>query len=93
MRRGLLVPAAVAAVLLAAGCGGSGGGGVATPSAGPAPAAATTIALFLPESKTTRYEAFDRPLFQAKIAQLCPDCKVLYANADQDPAKIGRAHV
>src|SRR5882757_74810 len=90
MRRGLLVPAVVAAVLLAAGCGGSGGsggGGVATPSAGPTPAAATTIALFLPESKTTRYEAFDRPLFQAKIAQLCPDCKVLYANADQDPAK------
>ena len=89
MRRGLLVTAAVVAVLLAAGCGGSsgsGGGSAAPPSAAPAPAA-TTIALFLPESKTTRYEAFDRPLFQAKVAQLCPGCKVLYANADQDPAK------
>jgi D-xylose transport system substrate-binding protein len=48
---------------------------------------APTIALFLPESKTTRYEAFDRPLFEAKIKQLCAECKVLYNNADQDAAK------
>lgn len=89
MRRGLLVTAALAAVLIAAGCGsggGAGGGGGAGPSSGAA-APAATIALFLPESKTTRYEAFDRPLFQAKVAALCPACKVLYANADQDPAK------
>src|SRR6476469_7288125 len=37
----------------------------------------TTIALFLPESKTTRYEAFDKPLFEAKVKKLCPDCEVL----------------
>src|SRR3954463_8611435 len=48
---------------------------------------AAAIALFLPESKTTRYEAFDRPLFEAKVKALCADCKVLYFNADQDPAK------
>jgi D-xylose transport system substrate-binding protein len=47
----------------------------------------TTIALFLPESKTTRYEAFDKPLFEAKVKKLCPDCEVLYSNADQDAAK------
>jgi D-xylose transport system substrate-binding protein len=89
MRRGLLATAAAAVVLLAAGCGGGGGtaGGTAGPSSGAAAAPAPTIALFLPESKTTRYEAFDRPLFQAKVKALCPDCKVLYANADQDPAK------
>lgn len=46
-----------------------------------------TIALLLPESKTTRYEAFDRPLFEAKVAELCSDCKVLYYNADQDEVK------
>ncbi|WP_295657927.1 substrate-binding domain-containing protein [uncultured Nocardioides sp.] len=45
------------------------------------------IALLLPESKTTRYEAFDRPLFEAKVAELCEDCEVLYYNADQDEAK------
>ncbi len=41
----------------------------------------------LPESKTTRYEAFDKPLFEAKASELCPDCKVDYYNADQDEAK------
>lgn len=45
------------------------------------------IALLLPESKNTRYEAYDRPLFEAKIAELCPECEVVYSNADQDPAK------
>lgn len=46
-----------------------------------------TIALLLPESKTTRYEAFDKPLFEAKVAELCPDCEVDYYNADQDEQK------
>lgn len=46
-----------------------------------------TIALLLPESKTTRYEAFDRPLFEKKVAELCADCEVVYYNADQDEAK------
>lgn len=45
------------------------------------------IALLLPESATARYEAFDRPLFEAKAKELCPDCKIIYANADQDAAK------
>ena len=45
------------------------------------------IALLLPESKTTRYEAFDKPLFEAKVAELCDDCEVVYYNADQDEAK------
>jgi D-xylose transport system substrate-binding protein len=46
-----------------------------------------TIALLLPETKTTRYEAFDKPLFEAKVAELCDDCEVSYFNADQDEAK------
>ena len=46
-----------------------------------------TIALLLPESKTTRYEQFDKPLFEAKVAELCDDCEVSYYNADQDEAK------
>ncbi len=45
------------------------------------------IALLLPESKTTRYEAFDKPLFEDKVAELCADCTVDYYNADQDEAK------
>ena len=46
-----------------------------------------TIALLLPESKTTRYESQDRPLFENKVKELCSDCKILYSNADQDAAK------
>ena len=46
-----------------------------------------TIAVLLPETKTARYEAADRPLMEAKIRELCPDCKILYSNADQDAAK------
>lgn len=45
------------------------------------------IGLLLPESKTTRYETFDRPLIEAKLKELCAKCEVLYQNADQDSAK------
>jgi D-xylose transport system substrate-binding protein len=63
------------------------------PSAGETAAASVgsgaggSIALLLPESKTTRYEAFDRPLFDKKVKELCPSCTLTYANADQDAAK------
>jgi D-xylose transport system substrate-binding protein len=45
------------------------------------------IGLLLPESKTTRYESFDRPYIEAKLKDLCPKCQVLYQNADQDSSK------
>ena len=45
------------------------------------------IALLLPESKTTRYETFDKPLFEAAVKAACADCTILYCNADQDAAK------
>jgi D-xylose transport system substrate-binding protein len=59
----------------------SGGGG----STGGAKTGA--IGLLLPETKTTRYEAFDHPLFQAKLKELCAGCKLLYANSNQDAAQ------
>jgi len=58
------------------GGGGDGGGG-----------SAKTVALLLPETKTTRYEEKDRPIFTDKLKELCPDCKLIYANASQDPNK------
>jgi D-xylose transport system substrate-binding protein len=42
------------------------------------------IALLLPEAQTTRYESFDRPMFEAKVKQLCAECDVLYKNANSD---------
>ena len=57
----------------------------------PAPAAnkpaGAKIALLLPESKTSRYESHDRPHFERKVKELCPDCTVIYSNADQDASK------
>ncbi|MFB7893774.1 sugar ABC transporter substrate-binding protein [Microbacterium sp. NPDC056044] len=55
----------------------------------PAPGATPsddTIALLLPDAKTARYETFDRPMFEARVAEL-GEYDVLYANADQDAAK------
>ncbi|MEU7873413.1 sugar ABC transporter substrate-binding protein [Dactylosporangium sp. NPDC049140] len=79
MRTRWFVAVLTAAAVLAGGCGGNAGDQQSKD--------APTIALFLPESKTTRYEAFDRPLFEAKVKTLCAACKVLYFNADQDAAK------
>jgi D-xylose transport system substrate-binding protein len=77
--------------LAACGGGGNGGGGAsATATAGGSGGSggkAGKIALLLPESKTTRYESFDRPLFEAKVKELCADCQVVYSNADQDTSK------
>jgi D-xylose transport system substrate-binding protein len=62
----------LALLLLAAGCGGGDGGG------------GKKIALLLPENHTPRYEAADRPDFEAKVKDLCSDCDILYSNATQD---------
>jgi D-xylose transport system substrate-binding protein len=81
MRSLLVVFTALIAALVIGACGddddddggGEGGGG--------------TIGFLLPETQTARYEALDRPQFEAKVEELCPDCEIFYQNADQDPAK------
>jgi D-xylose transport system substrate-binding protein len=51
----------------------------------PAPAPKSgKIALLLPETKTTRYETKDRPYFEQKMKELCPNCQIIYSNANQD---------
>jgi D-xylose transport system substrate-binding protein len=71
--------------LVAAGCGdddddaGGGGGGGDD---------AVNVALLLPDTDTARYDTKDRPLFEAKIEELCPDCpEVQFSNAAQDAAE------
>ena len=44
------------------------------------------IGLLLPELATTRYETQDRPAFEAKVRELCPECQVTSLNADGDQA-------
>lgn len=61
------------------------GAGMTPSAAAKAPGATSgKIALLLPETKTTRYETADRPLFEAKFKQLCPGCEMIYSNANQD---------
>ncbi|RKE20176.1 sugar ABC transporter substrate-binding protein [Streptomyces sp. TLI_171] len=45
---------------------------------------AVKIGLLLPETKTTRYEQFDKPLIEAKIKALAPNAQIDYYNANQD---------
>ncbi|MEU9112667.1 substrate-binding domain-containing protein [Streptomyces sp. NPDC048483] len=40
-----------------------------------------SIGLLLPESKASRYEAFDRRIITSRISMLCLECKVDYRNA------------
>ncbi|HEY8526300.1 MAG TPA: sugar ABC transporter substrate-binding protein [Acidimicrobiales bacterium] len=83
IRRALPLAVAVALLATAAACGddddtsagGDGGGGDAV-----------TVALLLPESETARYESHDKPLFEARIEEQCPDCEIIYNNANQDAA-------
>ncbi|MFC3997785.1 substrate-binding domain-containing protein [Nocardiopsis sediminis] len=80
------VGAAAALVLLATGCG-------AITNDGAAQAGDNTVeegfsvGLLLPESKTARYERFDRPYFEEALTELCAECDLLYQNADQETAR------
>ncbi|MFD5463140.1 sugar ABC transporter substrate-binding protein [Kitasatospora sp. NPDC127059] len=94
LRRILAVTAVVSLGLGAASCGSakqsSSGGGSSGSAAAGAGASGTVavgavrIGLLLPESKTTRYEQFDRPLIEQKIKQLAPEAQIDYYNANQD---------
>ncbi|MEO7447263.1 MAG: sugar ABC transporter substrate-binding protein [Humibacillus sp.] len=64
-------------------------GGTAT-GAGGAAAGGTDnakVAFLMPDLASTRYELQDKPLFEAKMKELCPTCTVIYQNADSDASK------
>lgn len=41
-----------------------------------------TVAFLMPDQASTRYEEHDFPAFKAEMARLCPDCTVVYQNAN-----------
>jgi D-xylose transport system substrate-binding protein len=82
----LAVVAALSTGGLAA-CGGNDNGGSTSGSTTSGGGASGTVALLLPENKTARYEAQDRPLFTRALRRYCPNCKLIYSNAEQDAAK------
>ncbi|MGH8884788.1 MAG: ABC transporter substrate-binding protein [Egibacteraceae bacterium] len=77
MQRLAVLLLGLAVLATACGSGQSGSGG----------SSSTKIALLLPETKTARYETQDRPSFERRVRELCPDCEMLYSNADQDATK------
>ena len=69
-----VIPVLMAVAFVLTACGSTSTGGTS----------GKKIALLLPESKTARYETKDKPLFEAKLKSLCPDCTLIYSNANQD---------
>ncbi|MBB6417420.1 sugar ABC transporter substrate-binding protein [Streptomyces massasporeus] len=76
---GLRGVAGLLAVLLAvslAGCTDSGGEGEGE----------LVIGLLLPSRAVPRWEKSDKPLIEKRVKELCADCTVVYANAENDAA-------
>ncbi|MDX3238597.1 substrate-binding domain-containing protein [Streptomyces sp. ME03-5709C] len=86
MRRVVIGTAAVSMALSVAACG-KAGDDKADGGSSSADSKSKTIGLLLPDSVTARYDKFDKPLFEAKVKELCADCDVQYANAAGDSAK------
>jgi D-xylose transport system substrate-binding protein len=82
-----LLPVAVCAAAIGIGACGSDSSDDSSTSADSGSSGGGKIAFLLPETQTARYETQDKPLFEQKVQELCPDCEILYQNADQDPTK------
>ncbi|MFJ7071333.1 sugar ABC transporter substrate-binding protein [Streptomyces sp. NPDC098781] len=46
-----------------------------------------TVGLLLPNRVTPRWEQADKPLIEDRLKQLCDDCTMVYANAENDAAR------
>ncbi|MGW6536199.1 sugar ABC transporter substrate-binding protein [Streptomyces sp. NPDC055051] len=79
-RRAVMGAAVVSTVLTLSACGQADGGSEAKGSS-------TKIGLLLPENRTARYEALDKPQFEKAVKRRCLDCEVVYDNAVSDVVK------
>ncbi len=86
MRRAAVAVAAGAMAVSLAACGSAKEAGDKTKeSSGAAKGDAIKVGLLLPENQTARYEKFDKPLIEKKVAELTGGKgEVVYANAKQD---------
>ncbi|WP_405978059.1 sugar ABC transporter substrate-binding protein [Streptomyces sp. NBC_00158] len=86
MRRAAVAVAAGAMAVSLAACGSAKEAGGEKKPSGPAAAGdAIKVGLLLPENQTARYEKFDKPLIEKKVADLTGGkAQVVYANAKQD---------
>ncbi|OXS34842.1 sugar ABC transporter substrate-binding protein [Streptomyces sp. XY006] len=79
MRRhvGRVAAALTAVVLAAAGCTGDGGDSGED---------GLTVGVLLPSRAVPRWEQSDRPMIEKRVKELCAECTVMYANAENDAA-------
>ena len=75
----------------AAGCGDDDDGGSSGSADSGDGGGGKKIAFLLPETKTARYETQDKPRFEKTLKEQCPDCELLYSNADQDAVQAAAA--
>ncbi|MDX2563290.1 substrate-binding domain-containing protein [Streptomyces sp. TX20-6-3] len=80
-RRAVIATAAVSMALSLAACGQAGGDDSGDKGS------STKIGLLLPENKTARYEALDRPQFEKAVKGACLTCEIVYNNAVSDVVK------
>ncbi|MGW3989647.1 sugar ABC transporter substrate-binding protein [Streptomyces sp. NPDC004830] len=74
-RAAVALLAALLAVSLA-GCSEDGGGGEGL-----------SVGVLLPSRAVPRWEHADKPLLEKRLKELCPDCTVMHANAENDAAR------
>ncbi len=79
----VMLAALLVIAFVGAGCGDDDDEGGGTDGGG----GGATIAFLLPENQTPRYESADRPYFEEKVEEICPDCTILYSNAAEDASK------
>ncbi|UQX03583.1 substrate-binding domain-containing protein [Streptomyces sp. RerS4] len=85
MRRAAVAVAAGAMAVSLAACGSAKEAGDKPKDSGAAKGDAIKVGLLLPENQTARYEKFDKPLIEKKVADLTGGkAEVVYANAKQD---------
>ncbi|MGV9242486.1 sugar ABC transporter substrate-binding protein [Streptomyces sp. NPDC003710] len=88
MRRTAMALAVSTAAASLAACGVIGGAGGGSSSASPKKGDDITVGLLLPEKENPRYDKFDYPIIRDQVASLTHNKgKVVYANADAQPAK------
>ncbi|MEU6365288.1 substrate-binding domain-containing protein [Streptomyces sp. NPDC046931] len=88
MRRTAMALAASTAAVSLAACGVIDGVGGGSSSASPKKGDDITVGLLLPEKENPRYDKFDYPIIRDQVASLTHSKgKVVYANADAQPAK------
>lgn len=80
----LSVVAAGAAAITLAACGSTGSDSTDDNSGS---SDSAKIGLLLPESTVVRWNNKDKPYFEDGLHKECPDCELLYANADADASK------